>query len=160
MPETNETPTQGATEETANTSERTFSQADVDSIVKERLKREREKFSDYDALKKKADAFDAAEEASKSELQKAVERADALQQKLDAIEAAAQRQALVASVAKDSGVDAELLAAMSGTTEDEIKAQADLLKAKFAAVPGYKSDPHDNGGAHHEPPNRDIPIVF
>jgi hypothetical protein len=34
------------------------------------------------------------------------------------------------------------------------------VKAKFEAVPGYRSDPHDNGGAHEAPPKRDIPIIF
>ena len=48
----------------------------------------------------------------------------------------------------------------TANTSERTFSQADLLKAKFAAVPGYKSDPHDNGGAHREPPKRDIPIVF
>ena len=161
VPNENETPTQGAPAENAETtSERTFTQAELDSIVKERLKRDREKYADYDALKAKAEKYDAAEEASKSELQKAVERAEALKAELDGIKAEQARQALIAQVAKDSGVDAELLAAMRGSTEDEIKAHADLLKAKFAAVPGYKADPHDQGGTHTAPPKRDIPIIF
>lgn len=108
----------------------------------------------------KWDAHDAAEEASKSELQKAVERAEALKAELDEIKAEQARHALISQVAKDSGVDAELLAAMRGSTEDEIKAHADLLKAKFAAVPGYKADPHDQGGAHPAPQKREIPIIF
>lgn len=161
MPENNETQTQGAPAENAETtSERTFTQAELDSIVKDRLKREREKHADYDVLKAKAEKFDAAEEASKSELQKAVERAEALKAELDGIKAEQQRRELVAAVAKESGVDAELLAAMSGKTEDEIKAHAELLKAKFAAVPGYKSDPHDNGGTHDVPTKREIPRIF
>ena len=34
--------------------ERTFTQADVDRIVADRLKRDREKYADYDVLKEKA----------------------------------------------------------------------------------------------------------
>jgi len=161
MPNENETPTQGAPAENAEAkTERTFTQAELDSIVKERLKRDRERYADYDELKAKAEKFDAAEEASKSELQKAVERAEALKAELDGIRAEQARQSLVAQVAKDSGVDPELLAAMRGTTEDEVRAHAELLKAKIAAVPGYKADPHDQGGTHAAPPRRDIPTIF
>jgi len=163
MAEENTQATEGTEEQTAaaaQSGERTFTQADVDQIVKERLRREREKHADYDQLKAKAAKYDEAEEAAKSDLQKATERADKLQKELDGMRAAQQRQTLVAQVAKDMGVDAEILASMSGATEDEVKANAELLKAKFAALPGYKSDPHDNGGHHDEPPKRDIPIVF
>ena len=51
-------------------------QEDLDIIVGERLKREREKYADYEALKEKAAKYDQAEEASKSELQKATEKAE------------------------------------------------------------------------------------
>ena len=51
------------------------SQADLDRIVGERVARERGKFADYDDLKAKAAKFDAADEASKSEVQKASDRA-------------------------------------------------------------------------------------
>lgn len=155
--------TEGTEEQTtaaAQSGERTFTQAELDQIVKERLRREREKHADYDQLKAKAAKFDEAEEAAKSDLQKATERAEKLQKELDGMRAAQQRQALVTKVAKETGVDAEILATMSGATEDEVKSNAELLKAKFAAVPGYRSDPHDNGGHHDEPPKRDIPIIF
>ena len=42
--------------------EQTFTQADVDRIVRERVKREREKFADYDDLKAKAGEKATAEE--------------------------------------------------------------------------------------------------
>lgn len=51
--------------------EKTFTQADVDRIVTGRLS----KFSDYDDLKKKAQAHDKALEAAKSEQEKAVDAA-------------------------------------------------------------------------------------
>lgn len=157
MPNPDETPTPS---ESTEQQERTFTQAELDAIVKERLKREREKHSDYDELKAKAEKFDAAEEASKSELQKAVERAEAAEKELNGLKAKQQRAELVTSVAKEAGIDAELLAAMSGATEDEIRANAELLKAKFAAVPGYKADPHDQGGQHPEPKKREIPAII
>lgn len=137
------------------------SQEEFDERIKARIARVKSTPpADYDELKAKAARLDELEEASKSELQKATERADALQKELDGMRAAQQRQTLVAQVAKETGVDAELLATMSGATEEEVKANAELLKAKFAAVPGYKSDPHDTGGHHDEPPKRDIPVIF
>ena len=137
------------------------SQEEFDERIKARIARVKSTPpADYDELKAKAARLDELEEASKSELQKATERADRLQKELEGMKAAQQRQALVEQVAKESGVDAELLATMSGATEDEVKANAELLKAKFAAVPGYQPDPHDNGGAHEAPPKREIPIIF
>lgn len=157
MPEGTETQTQG---ETTEVTERTFTQSELDAIVKERLRREREKHADYDQLKAKAAKFDEAEEAAKSDLQKATERAEQLQKELDGLKAEGERRQLVAQVAKESGVDAEILMTMSGATEDDVRANAKLLKAKFEAVPGYRADPHDNGGAHEAPPKREIPIIF
>ena len=158
MAEANETQTQGASEETK---ERTFTQAEVEETIKERLARERKKYADYAALKEKAEKFDQAEEAAKSDLQKATERADALKKELDGLKAAQARAELVATVAKDAGVDAEILAAMSGASEEEIRANAKLVKEKLAAIPGYKADPHDNGGQQTKPPKKhEVPTVF
>ena len=81
MEETNETVNQENTDKNPETS--TFTQEQVDAIVAERLKRERAKYADYDDLKTKATKYDEAEEASKSELQKATEKAAALQKRLD-----------------------------------------------------------------------------
>lgn len=51
------------------------SQDDLDRIVEARLKREREKFADYDDLKKKAAEHDAYVESQKTEQQKAIDAA-------------------------------------------------------------------------------------
>ena len=45
-------------ETTVETPERTFSQTEVDAIISDRLKREREKYADYADLKTKAGAYD------------------------------------------------------------------------------------------------------
>lgn len=49
------------------------------------LSRERSKYADYDDLKAKAQQFDAAQEAGKTELQKANEKAAKLQEQLDSM---------------------------------------------------------------------------
>lgn len=56
-------------------SEATFSQADIDRIVADRLNRERSKFADYEDLKAKAGRLDQLESEGKSDLDKAVEAA-------------------------------------------------------------------------------------
>ena len=79
--------------------EKTFTQAEVDAIVGERLGREKAKFADYEDLKNKAAEYDRQQEASKSELQKAQEKSAKLQAKLDSME---KLEMLVAMRTKDS----------------------------------------------------------
>ena len=56
--------------------ERTFTQAELNAIVQERVGETKAKYGDYEELKAKASKYDEQVEASKSELQKATERAD------------------------------------------------------------------------------------
>ena len=62
------TDNQNIQEGAQTTDTKTFTQAELDAVVKDRLKREREKYSDYEDLKAKAAKFDEAEEANKTEL--------------------------------------------------------------------------------------------
>jgi hypothetical protein len=55
--------------------EKTFTQADLDRIVSERVTRERAKYADYGDLRKKASEFDALAEKSKSDTERAIEAA-------------------------------------------------------------------------------------
>ena len=136
MPENTET-VENATQGAPAEPERTFTQAEMDAIIGERLKRDRAKYADYDELKAKAAKYDEAEEASKSELQKAVEERDRLKAKLDKLEAEAERAEQVAKVAAEQGVDAALLARMSGDVEDNAK----FLKEQMANAPKYGTVP-------------------
>lgn len=106
--------------------ERTFTQAQVDAMIGERLSRERAKFADYDALKVKAGQWDAAQEAGKTELQKATEKAEALQAQLDQYQQQETLRGIRATVSKETGVPADLLTA---ETEDACRAQAQAIKA-------------------------------
>jgi hypothetical protein len=59
--------------------QRTLTQSEIDAIVEARLARERKKFADYEELKKKAEAHDAAEAEKLTEIERATkEREDAL----------------------------------------------------------------------------------
>jgi len=60
--------------------ERTFTQADIDRIVKERLTREQARFADYDDLKKAAEELSKLKEADLSEQEKLTKRIAELEQ--------------------------------------------------------------------------------
>lgn len=125
--------TQGATAEQA---ERTFTQAEMEAIIGERLKRERSKYADYNEIKAKAAKFDEAEEANKSELQKAVEERDKLRAQVEAMEAEKKRAEHIAKAAAENGVDAALLARMSGDVDENAEfLKSQLGQAKYPSVP-------------------------
>jgi hypothetical protein len=96
------------------------SQADLDRIIGERVARERGKFADYDDLKTKAAEYDKAAEATKSEIQKATERAEAAERRAKDAEVTALR----AEVASAKGVP---LTALAGNTRDELEKAADSI---------------------------------
>jgi hypothetical protein len=94
--------------------EKTFTQAELDAKISERLKRERAKFADYDDLKAKAKGSQTAEQQLAE-----------LQQQL----AETQRETLKRRVQASFGIsddDADLF--LTGTDEETLKRQAKRLK--------------------------------
>lgn len=114
--------------------EKTFTEEDVNRIVTDRLHRERQKYEgiDLDALKEKAAKFDEMEEASKSELQKANEKAAELETELNALKKQNAVREIRDKVAKETGVPYSLLTA---ETEEDCRTQAQ-------AVLDYKQTPY------------------
>ena len=131
-------------QETSTAEQQTFTQDELNKIVGERLARERDKYSDYDELKKKAAAFDEAQEAQKSELQKAQDRALALEAELNGLKKRDEARTVRETVATETGVPASLL---TGETVDDCKAQAEEI-LKFARPDGYPKVV-DGGEAPH-----------
>lgn len=131
------------TEQTEQNTERTFSQADVDRIVADRLQRERQKYVDYDVLKEKVAQFDELETTSKKE----TERADALQEKLDQLTAANAERDLREKIAGETGVPSSLL---HGSDEEDLRSQAAAIlgfaDARKSSYPVVK-----DGGEVHAP---------
>lgn len=125
--------------------EKTFTQAELDKIVGERLAREREKYSDYETFKEKASRFDSLEEANKTELQKATEKAAKLETELSALKKEREVRELRENVAKETGIPVNLL---TGNTADECKAQAEAIKA--FATPSYPTV-MDHGELQRQP---------
>ena len=102
-------------------------QDDLDRIVQQRLARERTKYADYDDLKAKASEFDKSQEAQKTELQKAIDRAT----KTEGAAAEASLTALRYEVALEKGLTAVQAKRLVGKTKDELSADADELVASF-----------------------------
>lgn len=125
-----------ATEETA--APETFTQSDVDRIVRERVQRERAKYADYDALKAKAEGAKSVEDRL-AEMEKRT--------------AAAEASALRSDVAARHGISAEdrdLL--LTGTDAETLEAQAKRIaeaserKKKANIVPREGNNPKATGG--------------
>ena len=73
--DTPDTPTPAPPEGEPPASDRTFTQAELDRMISDRLDRERKKYADFDQIKQKAQKFDEIEEANASQLEKAVKAA-------------------------------------------------------------------------------------
>lgn len=114
--------------------EKTFTQAELDEIIADRLKRATKKFADYDDLKAKASEYEAQlqaqREAEMSEVEKAQEQAKQFEEQLTALTAQleaertkAQQQAIknefikVASSANIVDIDAAIALSDLSTVE-------------------------------------------
>lgn len=111
---------------------KTFTQEELNSIVQERLFKERKKYEGFDEIKAKADKFDEMEEASKTELQKANDRVKTLETELNALKAENEVKAIREKVSQATSIPTNLL---TGATEEECLAQAQAIRA--FANPSY-----------------------
>lgn len=128
--------------------QKTFTQEEVNNIVKERLRKESSKYDDYEALKEKAKKLDELEEAGKSELEKATKKNAELQAQIDSFKKQGELRELREKVAKEVGVPAELL---TGDTEETCKEHAKAIlefakKGKYPDVPDGGEPPKTGGG--------------
>jgi len=114
---------------------KTFTQDDLDRVVAERLSRERAKFADYEDIKAKAAKFDQLEAEKQTEQEKlASQIKDAEQKRVDAENTVVSLQGTVLKyqIAAEKGLDLKAAARLTGTTREEIEADADAFKASFA----------------------------
>lgn len=124
-------------QEAPKTEERTFTQAELNAIVQERVRETTAKYENYEELKAKAQKYDTIEEEAKSELQKATERADALQTELEGMKKANTVRSIRAEVAEETGVPAHLLTAETKEACQE-QAKAIMSFAKTERYPQVK----------------------
>ena len=134
-----ETNTNQEIKTTQDAPEKTFTQDEVNRIVTNRLA----KYSDYETLKEKAEKFDEAEEANKSELQKALDKANKLQTELDNLQKQNTIRQVRDEVSQTTGVPASLL---TGSTKEECEAQANAIAAyKAQSAPAAYPSVKDGG---------------
>lgn len=126
------------------TPDKTFTQSEVNNLIKERLERERTKYKDFEDLKAKAAKFDEMEEANKSELQKATDKATALEAELLSLKKEKEVRSIREKVAAETGVPIGLL---TMETEDECKEQAKALLewSKPGSYPAVKDSGEATG---------------
>lgn len=96
----------------------TFTQADVDRIVKERVKRVQDKFSDYDDLKTKADGAKTLEDRV-AEIERQAKESE--------------ERAMRAEVANAKGLTPTQAKRLIGGTREELEADADELLKDIGA---------------------------
>lgn len=114
--------------------EKLFTQEEVNGFFN---KRYAEMMSQLEQFKDKAAKYDELEEANKSELQKAMERAEKLENELNGMKQAESIRSIREEVAKATGVPASLL---TGADEETCKQQAEAIM-KFAKPSGYPQIP-------------------
>ncbi len=127
---------------------KTFTQEQVNALLAAEKRKAGERFGDYDALKEKAAKFDQLEQESKSELQKALDKAAALESKVEKFERQAQVETWAEEITKDSDIPASVL---RGETREELEQHFEQLKAlapkqKRTPVPAGKAA-GDGGGS-------------
>lgn len=130
------------TPEVKEVSKKTFSQEDVNAIIADRLKSERNKYSDYDELKEKAARLDEIEEKNKTELEKATEKATRLEEELNGLKKQREVSSIREKVGKEMGVAADLL---TMETEEDCKSQAQKLLAWHKSNPATYPSVKDSG---------------
>jgi len=151
----------GGGEQSGGEETRVFTQAELDRIIQERLARERQKYGDYDDLKKAKDELDALKAEQMSELEKAQKRAADLEAERDQALVEANdrliKAAFVAAAAQAGAAhpeDAFALADLSGVeigedgqvtgVEDAVKA---LVEAGRLPMSDKRRAPGLDGGA-------------
>lgn len=120
-------------------------------LAKERRETEA-KYAGYADLKAKADELDRLKEAGKSELEKANDKLAKANAELQKLKAERERAAIVAQVAKDTGVPLSVVEALNGADAAELAAQAKSIAEQYKtpggapSVPEAGSFPKDDGG--------------
>lgn len=97
-------------------SSRSFTQAEVDALIRDRLNRERTKFADYSDLKDKATKFDELEQQRLSDIERAQQQAQQYQaqaeQAQQALNGERLRNAVYAASVRSGAVDPDAVLAL------------------------------------------------
>lgn len=130
------------------------SQEELNRIIAERVSREKAKYADYGDLKTKASKFDELDAASKSDLEKAQQRAAEAERERDAVKAETLRLSVIAR----HQIPADYHEFVVGSSEEDLEAKAQkVLKLIGSDSPFPKADPSQGaGGGGGKPSNADL----
>jgi len=118
-------------------------QAELDTMIENRLARERKRYEGFEDFKTKASKFDEAQEASKTELDKATERATKAEAEAAKIRIEADRS----SIALAKGLTPNQAKRLVGSTREEMEADADELLTDLAQGNKPSAPPKPPGGS-------------
>jgi ParB-like chromosome segregation protein Spo0J len=110
------------------------SQDELNRLIGERIGKVKSQYADYDDLKAKAAKLDEVEQSNKTELQKAIERAEKAEKDLTPT----QLQVARLEVALEKGLTATQAKRLVGSTKEELASDADELLADLGDA---KPDP-------------------
>ncbi|SMB97790.1 protein of unknown function [Thermanaeromonas toyohensis ToBE] len=116
---------------------KTFTQEELERILAERLKREREKYKDYEDLKKAAEELKKLKEAQMSETEKLQAKLAELERERLELELQLQEarlESLKLKVLDEMGLPKAWASRIFGTTEEEIRQDAEELKKMLGAA--------------------------
>lgn len=145
MAEEPTTPAEKPKAEPEATPEKTFTQADIDRVVSDRLDRERKKYEGYDDLKAKAEKYDELSEKDKSESEKLAGKLTKAEQERDQAKSALLRH----RIAAEKKLPAEFIDRLQGSSEEELAADADKL---LELVKAPAQNPEFDGGTREPAP--------
>lgn len=127
---------------------KSFTQEQVNEIVKERLERERAKYSDYEDLKKQVESFNDI----KNDYENKLATYSNSQEEINGLKARIKQyemDSVKTSVCYDLGIPVEFASRLNGETEEEIKADALKIKGLFpnsgAPMRNQESEPTMGG---------------
>lgn len=135
--------------------DKTFTQAEVDKLVKDRLERDRKKYVDYEDLKAAKAELDKIKTENMTEAEKLKAELEAVKTAKAEAEAkvkASERKSTVTSLLLKAGISINLADRIKGDTEEEIQADIDSLKeiVKTTTSGAGGSFPPSGGGKGDE----------
>ncbi len=124
---------------TTTSNAKEFSHALAARVEEEKAKLEA-RYAGYDEYKAKAAKYDAGEGDNATKLEAANKKIESLTNEIAALKAAAERETLIGQIAKDTGLDRDVIGRLKGDG-DELKANAKALKDSLRPNHGLPTPP-------------------
>ncbi len=134
--------------------EKSFTQAELDQVLKDRLERERKKYADYDELKASREELQRIKDGERTELEKLQAERDKALSELDSLKstlAKKERDALALKLLTDAGLPAALAPRILGESEEDMQSDIETLKELFPVKKTVGAPTPSDGGGDPSP---------